>query len=238
MINIMGHVQAINPYAQSVAIDRPDFDTKVETNQDLDPRTTKTENVENWIKYVIDKPVNTQIPDCILSYGEGWIVLEVKGGLVHDEQEISQPISEEEDNRIVEAQIKKLFDEGKHEIFEDGKDTDFSNTLIRIIENHGNSAIGILSNEIFSGLVNIDVASETLRWIGRINHPKTHDSRFDLLTRSLLHNFPTIREGAIIGLDLMADRKAITFIENAIQKEELPILREDMKQVLVDLETI
>jgi len=138
----------------------------------------------------------------------------------------------------IREQINEIFKNAKIENFEDGMDSEFSKKLVSLIKNYENNSIEILSDMIMNENVTVDIASEALRWIGRIKHEETHDARFDLLIKSLTHSSPFIRDGAIIGLDLMEDPKAVPYLIESIKNEKLTLIRKDMLQVLENLENL
>ena len=82
----------------------------------------------------------------------------------------------------------------------------------------------------------LEIISEALRWIGRLEHPETEYCRLWLLESSLFCSSPFIRDGAILGLASLNDPAAIPFIRKAIDKEPIRELQEDMKEIVSQLE--
>lgn len=136
----------------------------------------------------------------------------------------------------LKRKLEYLFNTNTGYIFEDGMDSEFSDNLVSLIQHYGADAVEMLSSMIDIDEVDLDVASEALRWLGRIEDSDSYDARLNLLEKSLLHKSPIIRDGAIIGLALLLDRQAVPFIQKAIEQETKPMLRRFMKQVLKDLE--
>lgn len=119
--------------------------------------------------------------------------------------------------------------------FEDGIETEFSKTLIEYIKQNGN--YGVL--EIYY-LINTKelpgyLIDEALRWIGRIDDPRTYNERLKLLHKCLQYPDPLVRDGAILGLASMDNPISIHYIRLAIDREYSPELKQDMKQVLKQL---
>jgi hypothetical protein len=133
-------------------------------------------------------------------------------------------------------EVEALFESGKEENFEDGMESDFSKNLISVVKKYGNYALEIIGCLIVYEKVNAEVAGEALRWLGQLDHPETHRFRLWLLERSLSLSKAQIRDGASLGLSFLDDPHAITYLKSAIQKEEFKELRNDMKQVLDQLE--
>lgn len=129
-----------------------------------------------------------------------------------------------------------MFISGKYEFFEDGMESRFSKGLVSAIEKYGELAIEIISDLILSEKVSPEVASEALRWIGKIEHNATYENRLYLLEQSLKCSSARVRDGAILGLSFLNDFSAIDSIKKAIQSENIKLLRKNMKQVLEQLE--
>lgn len=136
----------------------------------------------------------------------------------------------------LQENLEFLFNCAKEEFFEDGIESQFSMSLEKIIHEHSSNAIIVLSNIILSEDINAEIASEALRLVGRIEHPETYSIRLWLLEQSLNSNSARIRDSAVLGLDSIDDPYSIDALKDAIVKESYSELREDMKQVLQQLE--
>jgi hypothetical protein len=137
----------------------------------------------------------------------------------------------------VSAKITNLFKLAREEDFEDGVESNFARELATLIRRYEHEAVAVLSHFIVGELVSGEVAFEALRLLGRINHPPTYRGRLWLLERSLRCTSPWIRDGATIGLALLDDPSPAKYLREAIQRERIEELREDMEQVLLQLET-
>lgn len=136
----------------------------------------------------------------------------------------------------LEDEIKYHFAIAQDEHFEDGMESNFSRNLTRFIMHYSSIGIDIIADLILTDTVNPVVAGEALRWIGGIEHPITYPARRWLLARSLKCSSLYIRDGASLGLASMDDPAVIPYLEYAITQEKIPELREDMIQVLEQLE--
>ena len=134
-------------------------------------------------------------------------------------------------------ELQALFDAGKEEVFEDGMESEFSAGLVALISRYRNDALAELAYFIVYEKVNAEVASEALRWLGLINHPSSYQWRLWLLERSLRCSSARVRDGASLGIAFLGDSDAIPYIKHAIQQEPVKELREDMQQVLLQLES-
>ncbi|MGH7451784.1 MAG: hypothetical protein ACRENG_10590 [bacterium] len=128
-----------------------------------------------------------------------------------------------------------LFAAATDQRFEDGMESEFSNELVALVEEHGDTAVKAIAHLIISEIVSAEVAAEALRWFGRMDHMPTYNARLWLLERSLFCSSAQVRDGAALGLAAMDDPHAITYLKQAIQKEKHAALREDLTQVLMQL---
>ena len=140
------------------------------------------------------------------------------------------------DERSLEQQVDSMFAFAREEFFEDGMESTFSRELISLVEHHGERIMPLLSKAILGGRVNAEVAAEALIWLDEISDPLTYDSRLLLLQKGLRAYSARVRDGAIIGLASLDDPRAIKSIERAIGREQIDELREDMQQVLEQLQ--
>ncbi len=129
-----------------------------------------------------------------------------------------------------------LFAGGKDQDFEDGFESQFSRDLISFMTEEGNEAVITIEHLITHQRVNPQVGSEALRWIGRIRDSGTRVARLRLLENCLTNSSAVIRDGAILGLSYLDDPISAKSIRSVIQKESHSELREDMRQVLEQLE--
>jgi hypothetical protein len=138
-------------------------------------------------------------------------------------------------SETVEQELRRLFAAACDEIFEDGMESVFSRGLVSLIKKYGNAAVETVTNFIAGEVVNPEVASEALRWLGHIDDPFTYRNRLLLLERSLWHSSARVRDGAILGLASLDDPSAIPYLEEAIEREQIQELRRYMIQVLDQL---
>lgn len=115
-------------------------------------------------------------------------------------------------------------------------DSNFSSNLTRIIQSHGFAVIETLEKLIHADDANIEVAAEALIWTGRVNDNDTHRVRLVVLERALESDNACIRDAASIAIEFMDDSAAIDSIKKAIVKEECKPLRQNLKDVLIQLQ--
>lgn len=142
----------------------------------------------------------------------------------------------EEQLKRVEDRIDSVFRMALGEDFEDGMSSRFSRELLEAVGEFGDPAMQEISYLILYNRTNQEVASETLRWLGRVSDIRTYGWRLWLLEKSLLSSSPVVRDGAVLGLASLGDPSAVTYLREAIAVEECKELREDMQQALRELE--
>lgn len=138
---------------------------------------------------------------------------------------------------VLSDRIMAILFAAKEELFEDGRDSNLTRALDRLLADSDYNAIAVLSVCLFHDGISNDVLSEVLRWIGRLNHSSSHRERLWLLTQCLSHSSVQVRDSACLGLASLDDPAAIPAIRQAIAKEGSYELREDIKQVLSELQS-
>lgn len=134
--------------------------------------------------------------------------------------------------------VRSCFALGKEERFEDGMESNFSRTLLSLLNKYGSNFVHSLMPLLVTKRVNAEVAGEALRWLGASKHSSSHSSRRWLLEHLLLNSSsPHVRDGAILGLSFMHDASAIPSLKSAIEKEPYQELKRDIGQVLSQLES-
>lgn len=136
----------------------------------------------------------------------------------------------------VRSELAELFKREIEEIFEDGIESEFASDVRSIILEEGEPAIDALTGVIFYRSVNEGLASQSLELIGRMNDLITHSRRLWLLESALFSSSARIRDAASVGLASLDDPHAIPYIRRAINEESYAELREDMNQVLKQLD--
>lgn len=134
------------------------------------------------------------------------------------------------------SKVLSLFVAARSVDFEDGIHTAFSRALVRLVELLGNSAVEVVASVILREKVNPTVAAEALKWISHIDQRKSYAFRLWLLEKSLRSSFPIVRDAALLGVASLDDQHSIPAINDAISRETCPELREDLIQVLKQLD--
>lgn len=132
----------------------------------------------------------------------------------------------------VSEEARQLLRHANGEPFDDGVESPFSKALVAFVRLHGDSAIEALHSRMITGMVDADVASEALRWLGRMNDPRTRLRRWWVLVHCLRFSSFKIRDGALLGLDAMNDPASAKYLRLALAREAHPRLRRDMEGLL------
>lgn len=167
----------------------------------------------------------------------GWSITEILGELSGNSSEQQASPAEglqtpEDIDRIVES----LFVGATGQHFEDGMESKFSKELMSVIETYGNDALISIAWLVKNEKMDAEVVSEALRWIGYMDHGPTRNTRRGLLEKCLSSTSARVRDGAALGLAFLDDHRAIASLQKAIKKEKCSELKENLKQVLVQLE--
>lgn len=134
------------------------------------------------------------------------------------------------------SKVLTLFVAARSMDFEDGIHTEFSRSLVRLVELLGNSAVEVVAAVILKEKANPTVAAEALKWISHIDQPKSYAFRLWLLEKSLRSSSPIVRDAALLGVASLDDHHSIPAINDAINREACLELREDLIQVLKQLD--
>ena len=140
------------------------------------------------------------------------------------------------DEQAVRESILGAVERVSVEELEDGMSYDLGMGVASAVERYHELALTTLAESIWRGELHAEVASHTLRWLGRLRDPATESSRLRLLTRSLKATSPAVRDGAALGLASLDRPEAIPLLRKAINDEPIAALRSDLEQVLTELD--
>lgn len=135
----------------------------------------------------------------------------------------------------LKAGILALAEAADHEGFEDGMRSAFARNMRLLIMKHGTEALKAFQELATSRMLNAEVIAEGLRLSGRLEDHETRSYRFWLLTSFLEHRSSLVRDAASLALADMDDPRAMPFLQDAIEREPNPSLKEDLKMLVDDL---
>jgi hypothetical protein len=133
-------------------------------------------------------------------------------------------------------EVKRLFEEGAVEFFQDGLHSPFSRTLLNTVALHRDQALRAISHYVSSGSPGPDVVSEALRWLADFNDPETFNQRWALLQQTIRNRSARVRDGAILGFGALDDPRARHLLLEAQASEHVAELRQLIAQVVAQLE--
>ncbi|MCY3778917.1 MAG: hypothetical protein OXG78_01285 [Chloroflexi bacterium] len=137
----------------------------------------------------------------------------------------------------LQTQIANVFSLGDTIRVESGMVNDFSLELERLIRNHGKSALDSIQRYILQERTTTYLAMEALKYIGNFRIDALHHQRRKMLERCLRESrFAWVRDGASLGLSFMDDPLSIPALKKAIQRESNQELKEDLIEVLEQLQ--
>jgi hypothetical protein len=157
-------------------------------------------------------------------------------GMVQSDTPASSSTKQIISSKNIERELEQLFHEFRHEVFEDGIESDFSQRLLRMIETKGNMALLELDALLRSPSTPLTVSAEALRWLGQMRDRETHAYRRWILTDLLKAPSLLIRDGAIVGLLTLDDPSIKHSVRAALASEPSEQLRRDLSQLLDQLE--
>lgn len=135
----------------------------------------------------------------------------------------------------LKAELQDLFNREFDESLED-TESEFLENLRAIILKWGEQAVDALSGILFYDRVNKELASEALSLVARMKDNSSYQRRLWLLESGLFSNAARIRDAASLGLALLDDPHAIPYLRKAIEEENCEELREDLRQILEQLQ--
>lgn len=133
---------------------------------------------------------------------------------------------------LLRNKIESLFTSYSQEDFEDGMENEFVDELRAYIFRYGTKSVDVIANIIARNIAKPQIVFEALRWLGHIAHQESYQVRLFLLEKSLLNPSRWVRDGAALGLAAFRDDHSIPFLRDAITREPIHDLREDMEDVL------
>lgn len=127
-----------------------------------------------------------------------------------------------------------IFANAEDEIFEDGMVSGFSREFTQLTTQFGSDALQVVEYLINWEKVSAEAAAEALRLLGEMNFLR--EDCLQLLLRSLKSSDSVIRDGAILGLSMLEDPRALPDLISASSNEKIPFLRQAMQRLVSRLE--
>lgn len=133
-------------------------------------------------------------------------------------------------------QMESYVREACNERFVDGMDSKFGNRVRQSIAHHGSAAVAAWERVMLHTGNRNETGEELLRVLGLMQHAPSHDGRLRLLTVSLKHRDPRLRDAAGLGLSFLDDPSALPALREAHSSESERWLRDGIGLVIAQLE--
>lgn len=135
----------------------------------------------------------------------------------------------------IASRVRDLFVRAEDELAETGSAKNFGHRLQSIVREVGVPAVDAVAQIIQRGGTRDSLLFEVLPRLGMLEHPPSYRRRFDLLVEGLNSPSSTVRDGAGLGLAFLDDPAAIPHLEQAIRKERVRDLKDDLQLALDQL---
>lgn len=136
------------------------------------------------------------------------------------------------------AELGSCVKAARYERFEDGMSSTYANCVHESFQKHGSFAVTAWERVLHRYGNLYETGEELLRQFGLLQHGPSHKVRMHVLMENLNSSDPRIRDAAGLGLSFLDDPMALTSLREAYQAESEPWLRESLKLVIDQLETL
>lgn len=134
-------------------------------------------------------------------------------------------------------QVHQIFRSGEFESFDFGRESNFSRQIVDFVKEQGKKAVSALDDFFAESRWNPELVAESLLWLGDMDDPATHEARRELLLGALTNKSIVIRADAITAVEFLADPRTISAMQEALGRESVPELKNDLEQAIRFLET-
>lgn len=132
--------------------------------------------------------------------------------------------------------INRVWSWAAGEQFEAGIDNSFTLGIRSLIKTFGSVAVDALAEHIRGHLSSEEMVIEALKAIGDSGDRATLVSRMNALITFLKSDRDELREGALLGLELLGERAAVPYLKAASEGENDSFLRREFARVVNALE--
>jgi hypothetical protein len=180
-----------------------------------------------WV-YITGQVYAGQVSPTALYYVANWMEPVAVGstGLIN-----IAPQTEE----AIRGHLERFIAFSSDEVFLDGMESRLSCGLKYLLGLRGDATIRAIRSLMDSGSVNVEAVGEILRVLGDLDDRTTHCSRLSVLLECLKSPDSRIRDAASLGIASLDDPSALQEVEEAVEKEKIPELRQDLQLVIDQL---
>ena len=135
----------------------------------------------------------------------------------------------------LDEEVEAIVSLAAEEFIEDGMDSDTEVELGRFVGSY--SAVGVrhLAKYLSSQYLKTRTVADIIRVLGRLEHEESHDDRFWIVAHFLLSETPLARDASAVALEDLGDPRAISKLEEAVEAESVPELRDDLQIALREI---
>lgn len=135
-------------------------------------------------------------------------------------------------NGNVASQIDSVFEKNLDLLYQDEAYDEFSRELGLAVLAWESSALDSVFAKIDNQELKGEVITKTFETLARLSHPPTYNFRLWMMERFLLHRSPRIRDGALLGLSIMKDKRALPYLQEAEKLEQVVELKRNINKVI------
>lgn len=135
------------------------------------------------------------------------------------------------------AHLDRLFSVAHDEQFEAGVESRFSTGLQQLFQADPLKVLDCLRLRLTESRASPEVLSEMLEWASRREARSLREAIVHLLCLGLCHRSSLVRDAAALGLAYLEGSAAIGPLRQAIEREQVPELREDLLDLVRSLES-
>jgi hypothetical protein len=137
---------------------------------------------------------------------------------------------------LVEYELSLLIGMGKMVNFETYEKLDFANRLYLFIIKYDGQAIALLCNHILSPSADVNLASNLLLLLSRMEHVQSYSDRLWLLEKCLQSQSKYIRDASSIGIAYLDDPHSLPMLKRAAGVETSRLLKKSIEKIILQLE--
>lgn len=137
----------------------------------------------------------------------------------------------------VEEQLDRLCLAAHDEEFEVGIESRFSRELQRLCAYRPTTVLQSLKVRLIHGGTSTEVLSEILQWASRQEESVIRSLVIELLSAGLDHRSSLVRDAAAAALAYLDEHAAVSHLRQALERETVPELREDLEDLVRSLES-
>lgn len=124
---------------------------------------------------------------------------------------------------------------GEH--FESGYESQFRRQLAHLYRSFGSSVIDALCERMTTAGVDADVLAQGLRFLATVDDPRSLDRRLECIASFLQDPSAVVRDSAGTALEVLGDRRAVTYLREAASREDHVVLKYELLEIAAELET-